>query len=226
MNENEKKIMVHEKQWLQQCGIHAINNLLQLSKSDAVNETGKTNQKRVTIEEMNQISDELTHRELKILSNDYDKNNDEVYHRLSLLDKWKSHHRTPIFGNYSYEALEMALHRRNARLIRYTQKQDRKIVLGYLLNIKTETLSLLQYIPFLRNSRHWYCISKVVIKHDSESKKMNGTQLMESENVSWNVIDSKASQITVLRSITELDEYLFDIQNSKGEVFTVLPKNE
>ena len=137
--------LIHEDQSLQLCALHTINNLLQLQKSidppasesDNNLEEGLLVGGRLypssssfvpcgstdiaTTRELNQIADELTQREHKLLTQGVEAVEDTFCEdnkktKISLWRKLKSQHRTVVAGNYSFEVLEAFLKKRNVFL--------------------------------------------------------------------------------------------------------------
>jgi len=138
--------LTHERQRLQLCALHTINNLLQPISSDNVDEkrAGKSDvlsfmmcggifyevlrPKIVTKSELNSIADALTIKEEGLYgtavpstgaqqeTEKCEQSGIDVSASMSWWKAIKSHHRNPILGNYSFEVLEEALSRRNVQL--------------------------------------------------------------------------------------------------------------
>lgn len=138
--------LTHERQRLQLCALHTINNLLQPIASDnkderRAGESGKLSfmvcggifydverPKIVTKSELNSIADALTIKEEGLYGTDVtgtgtqqetekcEQSGIDVGASMSWWKAIKSHHRNPISGNYSFEVLEEALSRRNVQL--------------------------------------------------------------------------------------------------------------
>lgn len=111
--EPESSLIVHERQNLQLCAVHTVNNLLQLSEKNQEGWTcgghdiGKQNAwTYVTKAELDAIADELTVAENQLLLDPSIINESETTassEQPSLFDKLSSQHRTIVFGNYSTE---------------------------------------------------------------------------------------------------------------------------
>jgi hypothetical protein len=117
--------LIHETQSLQLCAIHALNNLLQLCVHGKHGTTKNINSNQQIIlchgrlfrhaiieagtkGEFDAIADEVTRKEAIIYRDACAKDTDisemnERRHRSSFLQALTSRHRTPLFGNYSYE---------------------------------------------------------------------------------------------------------------------------
>lgn len=104
--------IIHERQSLQLCAVHAINNLLQISTDNTSNEgwmcgSCKLNEQpswtRATKTELDEIADALTIAESHLMVEDNDGNNNAPPQAISLYQKLSSQHRTILFGRYSFE---------------------------------------------------------------------------------------------------------------------------
>lgn len=101
--------LVHERQSLQLCAIHTINNLLQISgENDAEWMCGSHKLKQqpdwtllATKAELDAISDQLTIQESNLLVEG--EGNDSFTTTPSFYQKLRSQHRTMVFGRYSFE---------------------------------------------------------------------------------------------------------------------------
>lgn len=97
--------LVHERQSLQLCAIHTINNLLQLTKDNKEGWTCgaqrlKCSWTLATKTELDEIADELTVAENQLF---VDSDGQDVSLQPSLYQKLSSQHRTVVFGRYSSE---------------------------------------------------------------------------------------------------------------------------
>lgn len=117
--EPESSFIVHERQNLQLCAVHTVNNLLQLSDENNNQWTcgGHDIQRDqntwacATKAELDAIADELTVAENQLLVVDPCSNESETtttttsteQQQLSFFEKLSSQHRTLVFGNYSTE---------------------------------------------------------------------------------------------------------------------------
>lgn len=112
--------IVHEKQRLQLCAIHTINNLLQLNADLSVN--ADVARAPATKEELDLLADNLTCIEKQVLSPPNGGNGDggrQVVRSpctLSIYDKIFSNHRTPILGNYSFEVRIILLWQQSSKV--------------------------------------------------------------------------------------------------------------
>ncbi len=113
--------IVRQSQSLQLCAVMTINNLLQACTEDETyeNESAtealmlcggnllrlkKDAQPMATAAELNRIADELILRETALLQDNATSN--EISQDNTYPSHWQvisSHHRTPLFGNYSFE---------------------------------------------------------------------------------------------------------------------------
>ena len=130
---------------------------------------------------------------------------------LTLFQKLSSNHRTPILGNYSYEVLETVLKRRGVQLTWHKVENDESAnsqnydqIIGFVLNISKPRYNILRYIPYLKNSRHWFCIVKAR-QHDKKIK--------------WIVLDSDDEKFQELSTEAELLSYLLNIKKIGGNIF-------
>eukprot|EP00511_Aplanochytrium_stocchinoi_P006024 CAMPEP_0204827412 /NCGR_PEP_ID=MMETSP1346-20131115/4880_1 /ASSEMBLY_ACC=CAM_ASM_000771 /TAXON_ID=215587 /ORGANISM="Aplanochytrium stocchinoi, Strain GSBS06" /LENGTH=189 /DNA_ID=CAMNT_0051955827 /DNA_START=98 /DNA_END=664 /DNA_ORIENTATION=+ len=162
----EKQKYIHEQQRLQLCGLHTVNNLLQLS-------TESSEDRAATKKELDEIADDLALAEQNLYAED------PLIPRvasLSLTGLLRSRHRTPVFGNYSIEVLETALQRRGFKTswidvdkhlncfesvtddheteIVESEEEEGKII-GYIVNVKSRNL-----LSRLFFGRHWYAVRK------------------------------------------------------------------
>lgn len=117
-------LIVHERQSLQLCAIHAINNLLQLTPEettvawvcgDSRLPLGEEQKQPCTKQEMNELADHLTATESSLLSTNFDDvditnelemglTNESITRRkASFWQRFSSNHRSILFGNYSFE---------------------------------------------------------------------------------------------------------------------------
>ena len=113
-----------ERQKLQLCAKHAVNNLLQLDSTKNVEQESekhmfivchgkiwKISKQEIfnpcTKKELDLIADEMTFKENELYttneSQDEDNGAETYYSKLSYWQILRSSHRTPITGNYSYE---------------------------------------------------------------------------------------------------------------------------
>lgn len=99
--------LVHERQSLQLCAIHTINNLLQLTNDNkqgwtcgASHRLKRPSWTLATKTELDEIADELTVAENQLL---VEGNDQDVSLQPSLYQKLSSQHRTVLFGRYSSE---------------------------------------------------------------------------------------------------------------------------
>lgn len=119
--------LIHERQRLQLCALHAINNLLQLDQGldgEVSNSSGmmsnpvllcggkiyeiKNSIPYVTKAEFDSVADELTVREEECFRNTTETTTAEDGERkISFWKQMWSHHRTPFTGNYSLEASDV-----------------------------------------------------------------------------------------------------------------------
>lgn len=113
-------LVVHERQHLQLCAVHTINNLLQLS-ADCEQLPwccGSTVRWRTPARN---LEPPCSQREMDSIACDLTRAEDELLQRRHR--PWNqrcccanSNHRTPYYGNYSFETLEVALQNRNVSL--------------------------------------------------------------------------------------------------------------
>lgn len=112
--ECESSFIVHERQNLQLCAIHTVNNLLQLSENNQEGWTcgGRNLRDRTTSwtcaskAELDMIADELTVAENQLLVDPSSNESETGSTELSLFQKLSSQHRTVVFGNYSTEVCD------------------------------------------------------------------------------------------------------------------------
>lgn len=260
--------LVHETQCLQLCAIHALNNLLQLAVHDQHDNATKNidlNQqiilscgmlfRHATMEagskgEFDSIADNFTHKEALLYQHDCAVDIDtvetnECTQSVSFRQVLTSRHRTPIFGNYSFEVLEAALLKRNVKLewcseidslidrsIRRVELDSGQceVSIGFIVNT-IEPLSIWNAFarPFT-GSRHWYAITNLrrVVNHKVKQKTDNCigmTIYMKGENNQfpvdnchvWHLIDSESRKVIDLNQV-QLKELLYDILQNGGSV--------
>lgn len=112
--------IVHEKQSLQLCAIHTVNNLLQLTDDNQAGwMCGNRKLERpswtlATKAELDEIADELTMAENQLL---LEGDKQDGCTKPSLYQKLSSQHRTVVFGRYSSEVRE------NSFCCQYNQKR-------------------------------------------------------------------------------------------------------
>lgn len=101
--------IIHERQNLQLCAVHTVNNLLQLSEDMSQGWTcggygigDRTKWTYATKAELDTIADQLTVAENRLLEEPNSTGNDYTGSP-SILQKISSQHRTLVFGNYSME---------------------------------------------------------------------------------------------------------------------------
>jgi len=111
-------LVVHERQFLQLCAVHTINNLLQLTHDHAYSDLtwccGNFRWRAERLEpasqkEMDAIACDLTRAEDALLQRRH-----QPWHQRCCYTN--SNHRTPYYGNYSFETLEVSLKNRNVSL--------------------------------------------------------------------------------------------------------------
>lgn len=130
--------------------------------------------------EFNEIAEDLTQRELKLMEGndvlipDSNEGTSEVLQKesgskLSTMQRFRSHYGTPIFGNYSFEVIETALNHRGVTLEYFriledesksyfhTQLDPNQNLIGFIVH-ENETVDSLSYlrrlgsrIPIIRN---------------------------------------------------------------------------
>lgn len=266
--------IIHHSQSLQLCAIHALNNLLQLTPDRKVDKTdteNNINQEFILCsgklyqhpsmdagsqEEFNRIADELTRKEHVLYSdiksnldpNALNINENEIKdgsHHVSFWQILRSHHRTPLFGNYSFEVLEVALLKRNVKLqwctdinlalndsIRINDSGLCEITIGFIINT-FEPLSIWNAFtrPF-RRSRHWYAVTNVrrVINYDPGNARVRIPSTMsvfgnranhEKDENSWHVIDSLSKKVTELNN-DGLKQLFYDIEQKGGSIMIAI----
>lgn len=131
VNPHYQENIVHEKQNLQLCAVHAVNNLLQISSHDADvrhqwqcgDQTLELKQAQLimaTKAEFNAIAESLTITENHLLSSDHSESNHAIIvarqGKLTLYEQLTSNHMTVLLGNYSFEVLHIALQNRGIDL--------------------------------------------------------------------------------------------------------------
>ena len=131
MNSPIQENVVHEKQNLQLCAVHAVNNLLQISSHDpdvshqwqCGDQTLELKQAQLitaTKAEFDAIAESLTIAENHLLSSDHSEFNRVVkcerQGKPTLYEKLTSNHMTVLLGNYSFEVLHIALQNRGIDL--------------------------------------------------------------------------------------------------------------
>lgn len=234
-------IIVHEKQHLQLCAVHAVNNLLQLSKDEHDSKyqwlCGERELKLcaaqllpATKAEFDEIADGLTVLENDLLSLVHTVSN-EIGRRRgpNLYERINSNHRTIFFGNYSFEVLQTALHNRGVALLWWQVREQPSFVsdgkgdkseiennvMGFIINVSNEDRSIFRFLPFFgqlfKEGRHWYAISRV-----HRFLRCNGISPMSSQ---WNLIDSDISEVGAILSDCELLDHLRQASETGGAIF-------
>lgn len=141
-----------------------------------------------TQSEFNEIADDFTNRELRLMEGSdpiiQDSNesatefSQQSGRKLSTMQRLRSNYGTPVFGNYSVEVLETALNRRGVKIEYYRiQENARRVnnvdeeVIGFIVHEEEtkNSLSYLRrlggYIPLVshmcKGGRHWWAITGV-----------------------------------------------------------------
>ncbi|XP_031488287.1 josephin-like protein [Nymphaea colorata] len=168
----EKKIEIyHEKQRLQFCLLHALNNLLQVKES-------------FTKAELDAIADKLA----------VDDTNEDSWSIASVI--WKPHHNS-LTGNYDVNVLIAALEGKGKKVVWHDRRNDASAI---NLDQSPDTLTgLMLNVPVKRfaglwNSRHWIAVRRihglwynldsdlrepVTFKDDNEMKEFLNASLTE-----------------------------------------------
>lgn len=224
-------LVVHERQSLQLCAVHTINNLLQLTNDDRElpwfcgrYSATSTRREPTTQTEMDRIACELTHAEEALLSSTSSRGRRGWWCSCC----WNSNHRTLYYGNYSFETLEVALQQRQVTLEWFQPNAntttsllnvscDDSIVIGFVINA-IEGGSSWQSVPMVGRqccepSRHWYAISRV------RRSEYNNEEAAEDR---WKVLDSDRSDEAIILPEDELREYLQQLSNQDATIFRAI----
>ena len=254
-----KEGTIHEKQTRQFCAVHTVNNLLQiprtgeegpineefdgicqrwtcnghvLEEADRMTSSSSVIWRAATQTEFDDIAQEITLRERQLT-----KSTDNDNESLTLWQRLWSHHGTPFFGNYSLEALQLALERRDVDLNYFRvpeQGEDagcdnngtKSVHIGYVIyeqghSYSTYLKRIGGYIPVIKHffqGKHWYAITQV--QYSCKANCDNTVSPIEKiVKPHWCLVDSKLDEVTFVNSDKALLDLLRRIQNSGGLVF-------
>jgi len=207
-----------------------------------------------TQSEFNDIAEEITNRELRLMegndpmiadSNDCTTEKQSAS-TLSTLQKFRSKHFTPNFGNYSYEVLETALSRRGVTLEYYRVAADtsesipdtlldkKQNIIGFIVHEEETSADSLSYlrrlgshVPIIRNickgGRHWWTITGVkrscYLSDSSNNKTCVRVKEQKEDSKKWYLIDSNLDHIQTLSSDDDLMSILRDMQSRGALIF-------
>jgi hypothetical protein len=205
-----------------------------------------------TQSEFNEIAEDFTNRELRLMEGsdpmilDSNEEATEVSQqsgrKLSTMQRLRSNYGTPVFGNYSVEVLETALHRRGVKIEYYRiQENAPKVnnvdeeVIGFIVHEEEtkNSLSYLRrlgsYIPLVshmcKGGRHWWAITGVKRschisdESDNENDTNHVVEKQVKEDKEWFLIDSNADHIPIISSDDDLIHYLSNVQGRGALIF-------
>mmetsp|Transcript_2376 Transcript_2376/g.4825 ORF Transcript_2376/g.4825 Transcript_2376/m.4825 type:complete len:249 (-) Transcript_2376:21-767(-) len=232
-------VRVHEKQVRQLCGVHLVNNLLQLEENttsegrewfcrgnlldNAV--LGEKKWFAATQEELDSIAVRLTWLEQQLMQGGSVDAEDHRQPKLAILERIRSQHACPYLGNYSFEVVTEALGRRGVGLqfVRPAEVEEERVhkeALGYVIHLQGgrspfSALRLLNHIGsyFFGSGKHWLAITAVRCMGDS------GFMSSKKPDESWLLIDSKSPDPIAFKTKAELAHYLKNVQRNGGMVF-------
>lgn len=217
-------------------------------QNDASSGTDKMNWSvAATQSEFDDIAEEITNRELRLMQGNDPMtkgSNDCTFEKqsastLSITQRFRSKHGTPIFGNYSYEVLDTALSRRGVTLEYFRVEADtshasldhNKNIIGFIVHEEETSADSLSYlrrlgsrVPIIRNlckgGRHWWAITGVrrsCCLSDASGNE-NGVHVKE-EGKEWFLIDSNLNHILTISSDDNLMASLRDVQSRGALIF-------
>jgi len=183
------------------------------------------------------IADEIASKEIRLfdlsVGSEEEENNGNHLPKqnasLTFLQKMFSHHRTPIFGNYSFEVLETALKKRGISLqwhdinkpsIENDTLKDE--IVGFVLNTAESPNAILQFIPYFKNARHWFCVIRKSTDNGLTNAGAKEHDVSNVKNDTWIVLDSKKEDKILFRGQFEIIDYLREIQEKGGNIFAAM----
>lgn len=201
-----------------------------------------------TQSEFNAIAEEITNRELRLMEGDGSSafnTENESASTLSTIQRFRSKHFSPQFGNYSFEVLETALIRRGVTLEYYRVKADKgdgtsnilsdqkKNIIGFIVHEEETSAESFSYlrrlgcnIPLIRNickgGRHWWAITGVkrsCYLSDASSETRVHVKEQREDRKQWHLIDSNLDHILTMSSDDDLMSTLSDVQSRGALVF-------
>jgi hypothetical protein len=213
---------VHERQCLQLCAVHTINNLLQLSPDcediEWICESlqlSKPPCKPATQSELDRIAGDLTRAENALLT----QSTTWWRHCWS-----KSNHRTLYYGNYSFETLQVALEDRKITLEWFPPQKvlgadwlhtDDGMIVGFVVNSFEGEEDANCCDSVCRDSmRHWYAISRV--------RRTNDEDVEAHVSDRWKILDSDRPDETRFLDEDELQQHLKQLSSSDASLFRAI----
>ena len=190
--------------------------------------------------EFDTIAGEITSRELRLMEENIAV---ATTTDLSTIERFRSKHFTPFFGNYSYEVLETALSRRgivmkyfhlNADTTEISALDQNQAIIGFIIHEEETNRDSLSYlrrlgsrIPIIRNvcrqGRHWWTITGVTrscyLSNTVGKGDCNHVIERNDDSKDWFLIDSKMDNIPTLSSDAELAAFLKDVQSRGSLIF-------
>ena len=221
-----------------------------INSPTVIGDENKINWNVVTTQsEFNAIVEEITNRELRLMEGNgssHRTSENQSASTLSTIQRFRSKHFTPTFGNYSYEVLETALIRRGVTLEYYrvnadkadstsnTLSDQKKGIIGFIVHEEETSAESFSYlrrlgsqVPLIRNickgGRHWWAITGVKRSCYLSDASNNETSMHVKEQIEnsreWNLIDSNLDHILTMSSDDDLMSTLRDVQSRGALVF-------